>query len=229
MSLFAIGDTHLSFSSDKPMNIFKGWDDYVEKLEENWQKIVSPHDTVVIPGDISWGMNFNESKKDFEFLNSLNGTKIILKGNHDYWWNTMSKMNAFLSENKFDSIKILHNNAYKIGDFAVAGSRGWFYDDSTDEKKVVLREVGRLRCSISEAKKLSKNVIVFLHYPPVSELQRCDEILSVLKEEHIERCFFGHLHGFVSSNNASLEVDGIKFKLVSADKIDFCPKLIEKF
>ncbi len=229
MSLFSIGDTHLSLSCDKPMDIFKGWDDYLERLFKNWQNIVTAEDTVVIPGDISWGMNFKDSEKDFEFLNSLNGTKIILKGNHDYWWNTMNKMNLFLAENEFHTIKILHNNAYKVGDFSVAGTRGWFYDDKTDDKKVILREAGRLRLSIAEAKKLSDKVIVFLHYPPVSESQRCEEILEVLREEKIERCYFGHLHGYVSPNNALLESDGVKFTLVSADKLEFCPKLIEKF
>lgn len=229
MSLFAIGDPHLSFSCDKPMDIFRGWDDYVARLEKNWNSVVTENDTVVVPGDISWAMGLTNAKKDFEFLNNLNGTKIILKGNHDYWWNTMNKMNSFLSENEFESIKILHNNSYKIGDFAIAGTRGWFYDDTCEaDKKVVLREAGRLQTSINEAKKLGGEVIVFLHYPPISATQKCDEILNVILENDIKRCFFGHLHGFVPPENTFIEYEGVKFTLVSADKLNFCPKIIEK-
>lgn len=230
MSLFAIGDPHLSFSTDKPMDIFKGWDDYVLKLENNWNSIVTDEDTVIIPGDISWAMGLESAKKDFEFINNLNGNKIILKGNHDYWWNTMNKMNKFLKENEFDSIKILHNNSFKIGNFSVAGTRGWFYDDSCEaDKKVLLREAGRLRASINEAKKSGGEVIVFLHYPPISATQKCDEILNVILENEIKRCYFGHLHGFVAPENAFIEYEGVKFTLVSADKLNFCPKIIEKF
>lgn len=229
MSLFAIGDPHLSFSCDKPMDIFRGWDDYVARLEKNWNSVVTENDTVVVPGDISWAMGLTNAKKDFEFLNNLNGTKIILKGNHDYWWNTMNKMNSFLSENEFESIKILHNNSYKIGDFAIAGTRGWFYDDTCEaDKKVILREAGRLQTSINEAKKLGGEVIVFLHYPPISATQKCDEILNVILGNDIKRCFFGHLHGFVPPENTFIEYEGVKFTLVSADKLNFCPKIIEK-
>ena len=229
MSLFSIVDPHLSFSCDKPMDIFRGWDDYVARLEKNWNSVVTENDTVVVPGDISWAMGLTNAKKDFEFLNNLNGTKIILKGNHDYWWNTMNKMNSFLSENEFESIKILHNNSYKIGDFAIAGTRGWFYDDTCEaDKKVILREAGRLQTSINEAKKLGGEVIVFLHYPPISATQKCDEILNVILENDIKRCFFGHLHGFVPPENTFIEYEGVKFTLVSADKLNFCPKIIEK-
>lgn len=227
MSLFVIGDTHLSLSVDKPMDIFRGWTDYIDKLKNNWNKVVSPEDSVVIPGDISWAMNFNEAVKDFSFLNSLNGTKYILKGNHDYWWNTMSKMNKFLAENNFNTIKIIHNNAYSVEGFAIAGSRGWFYDDTAEaDKKVILREAGRLRTSLQEASKLGGELIAFLHYPPISVNQQCEEILSVLKEFPVKRCYFGHLHGFVAPENAKLEWEGIEFNLVSADQLSFVPRLI---
>lgn len=229
MSLFVIGDTHLSLSCNKPMDVFKGWTDYVDRLESNWNKVVSTEDSVVIPGDISWAMNFQEAVEDFRFLNNLNGTKYILKGNHDYWWNTMSKMNKFLSENGFDSIRIIHNNAYLIDSVAIAGSRGWFYDDTADaDKKVILREAGRLRASLSEARKLGGEIVAFLHYPPISESQKCEEILSVLEEFEIKRCYFGHLHGFVSPQNAEIDYNGIKFKLISADHLGFCPRIIAK-
>ncbi len=227
MSLFVIGDTHLSLSVDKPMDIFRGWTDYIDRLKNNWNKVVSPDDSVVIPGDISWAMNFNEAVKDFSFLNSLNGTKYILKGNHDYWWNTMSKMNKFLNENGFDTIKIIHNNAFSVEGFSVGGSRGWFYDDTAEaDKKVILREAGRLRMSLQEASKLDGELIAFLHYPPISSNQECEEILSVLKEFPVKRCYFGHLHGFVAPENAKIEWSGIEFNLISADYLGFVPRLI---
>lgn len=227
MALFVIGDTHLSLSCDKPMDIFKGWADYVERIESNWNKIVGENDSVVIPGDISWAMSLQEAVKDFEFLNNLNGTKYILKGNHDYWWNTASKMNKFLEENNFDSIKIIHNNAFSVEGFALAGSRGWFYDDTADaDKKVILREAGRLRASLKEAERLGGEIIAFLHYPPLSETQKCEEILAVLGEFSVKRCFFGHLHGFVSPGNAQIDYNGTKFSLVSADYLKFVPRLI---
>ena len=230
MSLYTIGDTHLSFSVDKPMDIFKGWTDYIDRLKDNWNKIVTDADSVVIPGDISWAMNFEEAEKDFRFLNDeLNGTKYILKGNHDYWWNTMSKMTKFLDENGFDKIKIVHNNSYQVEDFVIAGTRGWFYDDSVDDvHKVILREAGRLRMSLSKAQELDGEVIAFLHYPPLNENQRCDEILDVLGQFPVKQCFFGHLHGFVAPECAKIEDKGISFKLVSADYLHFTPKLITK-
>lgn len=227
MSLFVIGDTHLSLSVDKPMDVFKGWTDYTDRLKNNWNRVVSPEDSVVIPGDISWAMNFDEAVKDFSFLNSLNGKKYILKGNHDYWWNTMSKMNGFLEDNGFDTVKIIHNNAYSVEGFALAGSRGWFYDDTAEaDKKVILREAGRLRTSLRAASELGGELVAFLHYPPISSVQRCDEILSVLEEFLVKRCYFGHLHGFVPPENTKIEWNGTVFSLVSADYLDFCPRLI---
>lgn len=227
MSLFVIGDTHLSLSVDKPMDVFKGWTDYTDRLKNNWNRVVSPEDSVVIPGDISWAMNFDEAVKDFSFLNSLNGKKYILKGNHDYWWNTMSKMNGFLEDNGFDAVKIIHNNAYSVEGFALAGSRGWFYDDTAEaDKKVILREAGRLRTSLRAASELGGELVAFLHYPPISSVQRCDEILSVLEEFSVKRCYFGHLHGFVPPENTKIEWNGTVFSLVSADYLDFCPRLI---
>ncbi|MBO5463624.1 MAG: metallophosphoesterase [Clostridia bacterium] len=227
MSLFVIGDPHLSFSVDKPMDIFRGWTDYTDRLKKNWNNVVGENDSVVIPGDVSWAMNFDDAKKDFAFLDSLNGTKYILKGNHDYWWNTMSKMIRFLNDNGFDSIKIIHNNAYSVEGFALAGTRGWFYDDSAgDVHKVILREAGRLRASLKAASELGGEIIAFLHYPPLNENQRCNEILDVLAEFPVKRCYFGHLHGFVAPGCARIEDNGILFNLVSADYLGFTPKLI---
>ena len=228
MSLFAIADTHLSFGTNKPMDSFPGWENYTDRLKENWNKIVNNDDFVVIAGDVSWAMNFDELKVDFDFINKLNGKKIILKGNHDYWWNTMSKMNKFIEENQFDTITILHNSAFDFDDFSVCGSRGWFFDSEEEHnEKVLNREVMRVKTSIECAKNDEK--IVFLHYPPVTENQCCDEILNLLKEKGIKKCYYGHLHGGAAKYAFDDNFDGIDFKLISADRLKFVPLLIKKF
>lgn len=230
MNIFAIGDTHLSFDTDKPMDIFNGWNDYVSRLEKNWRSLVSDNDVVVIPGDISWAMSLERVEKDFAFLDSLPGKKIIMKGNHDYWWNTKKKMDAFIEEKGFKSLSILFNNAYKFGDITICGSRGWFFDAENDgDKKVLLREAGRLRLSIESGKALGGEIVVFLHYPPVTLTQRCEEMLNVLKETGVRRCYYGHLHGASTKNAFTGELEGVSFNLVSADYLDFCPKFIGKF
>lgn len=127
MSLFALGDLHLSLGEDKPMDIFSGWNDYVQRLEENWKNLVSDDDTVVLAGDISWAMKLEHTLEDFRFIHNLPGKKLLLKGNHDYWWSTKRKMDAFLQENSLDSIQILFNNAYRVDEYAVCGTRGWFW------------------------------------------------------------------------------------------------------
>ena len=230
MSLFAIGDTHLSFSCNKPMDIFRGWEDYENKLRKNWNSIVTPRDTVVIAGDISWAMNIEDAVEDFRYLDSLNGTKIILKGNHDYWWTTKKKIEEIFEKNGISTIKLLFNNAYRVGDIAVCGTRGWFFDCVGEaDRKVLLREAGRLRRSIDEAKQLGGRLNVFLHYPPLSRTQVCDEIYEVIKSSGAEACYYGHLHGQSAGWAVNSEYDGIDFHLVSADFLEFCPKLVEKF
>lgn len=225
MSLFAIADTHLSFGTNKPMDSFPGWNDYVERIEKNWNKIVTADDTVVIAGDISWAMNFDELKEDFEFLNNLNGTKIIIKGNHDYWWNTLKKMNEFIDENHFDTVKILFNNSYTVDGISVCGSRGWMFEGEDEhDEKVLSREVGRLKLSLDSAE--SENKIVFLHYPPITTDSKCDEILSVLKQYGIKKCYYGHLHGKAAKIAVDDTIDGIDFKLISCDRLSFIPKLV---
>jgi hypothetical protein len=228
MSLFAIADTHLSFGTDKPMDTFEGWNDYTNRLKNNWNKLVTDNDYVVIAGDISWAMNFDELYEDFKFINELNGKKIIIKGNHDYWWNTVTKMNAFIAENGFDTISILHNNAFDFDGFSVCGSRGWFFDSEEEQdEKVLNREVIRLKASLDVASNDDK--IVFLHYPPITVNENCDPILDVLKEYGIKRCYYGHLHGIAARVAVDDEVDSIRFKLISADRLGFMPLLINKF
>lgn len=225
MSLFAIADTHLSFGTDKPMDSFPGWNDYVDRIEKNWNKIVTDDDTVVIAGDISWAMNFDELKADFDFIERLNGKKIILKGNHDYWWNTSKKMNDFIELQRYKTISILFNNSYDIDGVSVCGSRGWLFDvDDEHDEKVLNREVGRLRLSLESA--VNDEIIVFLHYPPVTTDTKCDEILNLLKEYGIKKCYYGHLHGIAAKKAIDDVVDGIEFRLISCDRLGFVPKLI---
>lgn len=225
MSLFAIADTHLSLGTNKPMDSFSGWNDYVERLGNNWNSIVKEEDTVVIAGDISWAMNFDELYEDFSFLNDLNGKKIIVKGNHDYWWNTLSKMNKFIEENNFDSINILQNNSYDVEGISVCGSRGWMFESSDEhDEKILSREVGRIKMSLDSA--VNENRILFLHYPPITTNSSCNEILDTLKDYGIKKCFYGHLHGMATKYAFEGEYDGIDFKLISADRLSFVPKLI---
>ncbi len=227
MSLYAIADLHLSLSVNKPMDIFGGWDNHVERLTENWNRTVSPDDTVVIPGDISWGMDLDEAKADFGYVNSLNGTKIISKGNHDYWWSTLSKLNKFLDANGFYSIKFLHNNHYVYGKYGICGTRGWINEPGESaDAKVLAREAQRLETSILSALKEGLEPIVFLHYPPVYGNESNYDILDVLFKYNIKECYYGHLHGRSHKNAVCGERDGINFHLISSDFVQFCPVLI---
>lgn len=228
MALFAIADLHLSFGCDKPMDVFDGWQNYTVRLEKNWRAVVGDDDTVVIAGDISWAMKIEDAVKDFTFINSLPGKKLILKGNHDYWWSTKKKIDDFLALHSFYTISIIHNNAIKVGDYAVCGTRGWLYNSETDEDiKIVNREVGRLNASIDDAKKQGVQPIVFLHYPPVYDGTECKEILSALQKHNIKRCYFGHIHGTVAAKRAITgEYDGIKMHLISCDYLNFMPLLV---
>ena len=226
MSLFAIADTHLSFGTDKPMDSFPGWNDYVKRIERNWNKLIEDKDTVVIAGDISWAMNFEELKADFDFINRLNGKKIILKGNHDYWWNTAAKLNAFLEENGFNTISILHNNSFTVEGISVCGSRGWMFESEEEhDDKVLNREIGRIKASLDSAECDEK--VVFLHYPPITQDTCCEGIMNLLKEYDIKRCYYGHLHGSAARSAIDGDYDGIKFRLISCDRLGFMPLLIK--
>lgn len=158
MSLYAIADLHLSLGTDKPMDVFSGWSDYVPRLKKNWESLVTDDDTVVIAGDISWAMKLEECSEDFSFINALPGKKIFLKGNHDYWWQTKTKIDDYLLRNGFDTISILFNNAFLIDGAAVCGTRGWYYDkDGEHDEKIINREIGRLRLSYNAARTLADN------------------------------------------------------------------------
>ena len=228
MHLFAIADTHLSLRTNKPMDIFQGWSDYVQRLETNWRRLVTDEDVVVIPGDISWEMDLQNCKQDFAFLNSLPGTKILMKGNHDYWWTTKRKMDAFIEENGFSTLKILFNNAYLVDGYSVCGTRGWFLENDTPEDiKVLNREVGRLKASLEAGKQLGGELAAFLHYPPYYRGIVCREIMDVLKEYGVKKCYYGHIHGRQNFRLAfEGEFEGIDFRLISCDRVEFTPVLV---
>ena len=227
MSLFTISDLHLSLQAEKSMEVFEGWQDYVKRLEKNWNAVVTDNDTVVIPGDVSWAMRLEDTKKDFEFLNGLKGKKILVKGNHDYWWDTVTKMNAYLERENFSTISFLYNNSYLVDGFAVCGTRGWMIEESGTDSKFIKREAARLKMSLESAKQFNKPAIVFLHYPPVSTEQSCDEILQVLNEYDVKRVYYGHIHGYSKFRAIVSEYKNIKYKLVSCDSIDFTPLLVK--
>lgn len=225
MSLYAIGDPHLSLNTSKSMEKFGGsWTGYVDKLIEGFS-CVQPEDTVVLAGDLSWGMSLEQSEKDFDFLNALPGHKVILKGNHDYWWNTASKMTKFFGERGYD-FRLLHNNCLFYENAAICGTRGWFLDEEKGghNAKMLNREVIRLETSLKAAGEREK--LVFLHYPPIYQGYQCPEILAVLEKYQVKECWFGHLHGPSRRLAVTGEHNGTTFELISADHLNFVPKKI---
>lgn len=224
MALYAIGDLHLCLGAPKPMDIFGGaWIGYMDKLKKNLSEITD-QDTTVLLGDLSWALDLNSAKADFAWINEIPGRKIILKGNHDYWWSTAAKFQKFCQENGFENLHLLNNNFYEYDGYAICGTRGWFFEEERSgqqDEKVFKRELIRLEASLKAAG--DKNKIVFLHYPPRYKGYECAEILSLLEKYEVRRCFYGHLHG--GSHKLAMEGlwDGIDFRLVAADYIDFKP------
>ena len=228
MALFAIADLHLSFGTDKPMNIFRGWQGYERRIAEAWTRLVMPEDTVVIAGDVSWATDFEQLRADFEFLQRLPGQKRIVKGNHDYWWSTRAKMDRFCAENGYDTISFIHNGAEICGQTAICGTRGWFYDlKESDDKKVLLREAGRLETSIAAAEQTGLEPVVFLHYPPVYGDYRCGEMMDVLLRHRVRRCYYGHLHAQSHASAVQGETEGILFTNIAADWLRFTPLRVD--
>lgn len=227
MALFAIGDLHLCLGAPKPMDVFGGaWEGYMEKLQTGLS-VIGPEDTTVLLGDLSWALDLQGAKADFAWIDQIPGRKIILKGNHDYWWSTASKFYNFCEENDFSNQFILNNNHFDYNDFAICGTRGWFFEESRSsdhDEKVFKRELMRLEASLSSAGE--KRKLVFLHYPPKYKGYECPEIIQLLHKYDVEQCYYGHLHG--PSHGLAMEGvwDGIEYKLVSADRLNFQPHLI---
>lgn len=224
MALYAIGDLHLSLGAEKPMDIFGGaWVDYMQKLKAG-MSVITHEDTTVLLGDLSWGLDLEQARADFDWINEIPGRKIILKGNHDYWWSTAAKFNKFCTENAFQNMTLLHNNHYEYNGFAICGTRGWFFEEERSgehDEKVFKREILRLEASLISAGQLPK--MVFLHYPPRYKGYLCQEILELLDKYQVRHCFYGHLHG--ASHGLAMEGmwDGIEYRLVSADRLNFQP------
>ena len=227
MALYAIGDLHLCLGAEKPMDIFGGaWVDYMQKLK-NGMSVIRSEDTLILLGDLSWALDLEQAKADFAWINEIPGRKIILKGNHDYWWSTATKFYQFCKENDFSNMHILHNNCYEYDDVSICGTRGWFFEEDRSgehDEKVFKRELMRLEESLKAAGE--KRKMVFLHYPPRYKGYICEEILELLDTYQVRQCYYGHLHG--ASHGLAQEGlwDGIEYKLLSADRLNFQPACI---
>ncbi len=224
MALYAIGDLHLCLGAPKPMDVFGGaWVGYMDKLRAGLS-VIGPEDTTVLLGDLSWALDLPGAQADFQWISRIPGRKLIVKGNHDYWWSTAAKFGAFCRENGFENLHLLNNNCYEYEQWALCGTRGWFFEEERSgrqDEKVFRRELLRLEASLKAAGERPK--MVFLHYPPRYKGYHCQEILDLLKKYEVRRCYYGHLHG--GSHALALEGlwDGIEFRLVSADYLDFRP------
>ena len=222
--LYAIGDLHLSFSNDKPMDVFgEAWRDHAEKLKKGFSALTD-EDVTVLCGDLSWAMGLEAAIDDFRFIDALPGKKILLKGNHDYWWSTAAKAQKLFAENGLGSMRILHNNAFAYGDYAICGTRGWFFEEEhglEHDRKIMRREVMRLEASLQAAGEREK--LVFLHYPPIYQKYECPEILELLERYEVKKCFYGHIHG----KGIPAAFNGwrgcTEFRIVSADAVGFAP------
>ena len=224
MAIYTIGDLHLSFANPKPMNIFgNNWDNHEEKVKKDWLSKVKPEDTVIHAGDFSWAIYLEETIKDFEYLNSLPGRKIMLKGNHEYWWTTVTKMKKFLNEHNFQNIDFLQNNSIEIEDKIICGTRGWslINENTETDRKIINREALRLELSIKDGINKGKEIIVFMHYPPAVKQNINTEFMKILQKYNVKRCYYAHLHGKAIEDAVEGNVQGIELKLVSADSLDF--------
>jgi len=231
MSIYVIGDLHLSFKNPKPMDIFgDNWENHEEKIKQDWLLKVKDEDTVILAGDFSWAINMEDALDDFQFINNLPGKKILLKGNHDYWWTTVTSMKRKLEQNNILNIDFLYNNSFEIENKILCGTRGWslLEEDSDEDKKIIDREVGRLKYSIQDGIQKygdEKEIIVFLHYPPITQAylfkNEPSPFIEVLKEYEIKKCYYGHLHGPSIKDAVNGNIEEIELKLVSADGVDF--------
>ena len=227
MALYAIGDLHLCLGAPKPMDIFGGaWVGYMDKLKEG-MSCITEEDTTVLLGDLSWALDLQSAAQDFAWINEIPGRKIILKGNHDYWWSTVAKFNKFCEANGFHDMYLLNNNHFEYGDWAICGTRGWFFEGDrhgAHDEKVFRRELCRLEASLKSAGEKPK--MVFLHYPPRYKGYECPEILELLDRYGVRRCFYGHLHG--GSHRLAMQGlwDGVDFRLVAADYLNFKPECV---
>lgn len=223
--LYTIGDLHLSLSSDKPMDIFPGWTNHLERLENNWNSKITAEDTVILLGDHSWALKLEDSLADLEFIDKkLNGRKILVKGNHDLWWSTMNKVTSFAAQNGFSTLSFLFNNAYLVEGKAICGTRGWISENGEPaDAKVLNREAGRLELSLQAAAKLDGELVAFIHYPPIYRQEENIPITDILHKYGVKRCYYAHLHGRSIKDALNGERGGVEYRLVSADGVGFDP------
>ena len=223
--LYTIGDLHLSFGADKPMDIFSGWTNYLERLQNNWNNKITDDDTVVLLGDHSWALKLEDSRKDLEFIDKqLKGKKILVKGNHDLWWSTTKKITDFVANNGFSTISFLLNNAYLVEGISICGTRGWISENGEPaDKKILNREAGRLEASLQAGAKLGGELVAFIHYPPIYRTEENAPIIELLHKYNVKRCYYAHLHGNSVKGALNGERMGVYYKLVSADGVGFDP------
>lgn len=229
MKIFSISDLHLDINNTKPMDIFGPvWQNYLDKIIESWNNLVTDNDVVILAGDFSWAMKLEDAKKDFEFLNSLKGIKIIIRGNHDYWWSSLSKVRQALPQNVY----ALQNDAIKIGDYIFCGNRGWLIPEgkfnNEENQKIYARELIRLDLSLQSAKKYQTNnekIIYITHYPPFNNNQQTNEFTTKLEQAGVYKVVFGHLHGYVNPKMIYNKINNIEYYLTSCDAVK--NKLVE--
>lgn len=227
MGIFAIGDLHLSFNNDKPMDIFGDeWKDHHAKIKEDWLMRVKEDDLVIIPGDISWAMSFSEASKDLKWIDELPGRKVLFKGNHDYWWTSKKKMDG-----SYTSIEFMHNSFTSYDKIAICGTRGWLcpneaqFDDN--DKKIYEREAIRLENSINQAKRLGYEIIIVaMHFPPTNEKKEPSLFTDIFEKYEVKEVVYGHVH---SKEYYKMTLQGthrgINYSLASCDYLNF--KLLE--
>jgi len=231
VSIFAIADLHLSLSVNKPMDVFgNAWEGYMGKIYSNWIATVGYNDYVIIAGDISWAINLEQAIEDLKFIHSLPGKKILLKGNHDYWWSTTSKMESALKYYNLSSINLMHNNSYKIDNYIICGTRGWKTpgDDSFEQHdlKMYQREISRLELSLNSSNKTREPkdiLIVAMHYPPFNFKKEPSGFVDLMIKHKTHKCVYGHLHGASHKTAVTGLTNGIEFALISADFLKFIP------
>ena len=229
MAIYAIGDLHLSVAAKKPMDIFTGWDNHAEKLAENWKRKIKPEDTVILAGDTSWGMNLAQAVPDFRLIDKLPGQKIILKGNHDYWWSSMTKMGETLCSYDFSTIRFLHNNSYFVEGAHICGSRGWIFENGEPyDEKMIRREGLRIEASLKDRSPQKGQTLLFLHYPPIYAGQTTEPFIKLMQKYGVSRCFYGHIHGQGHKYAVEGQSRGIDFTMIAADYLSFDPLLIQK-
>ena len=218
MRVFAIGDLHLPGGDDKPMDVFgERWEGHFEKISRDWKQKVTDEDVVLIPGDISWAMQLENALPDLASVAALPGSKILLRGNHDYWWSSLTRVRESLP----DGMYALQNDALRLGDCVFCGSRGWTGEETAEDRKIYTRELIRLELSLQNAVSLGGRMIALCHYPPVNEKGDASKVSALLEKYGAEYAVYGHLHG-AHVNAFNGESRGVRYACVSCDQTDFC-------